>query len=78
MKIIGVKTIKSYIYELDIKYNWLERLFGSKSGKYKFKETDSIFTFGGGHVYIDEEGEKLTNFDKRGEYMDRWKRKLNF
>jgi hypothetical protein len=77
MKIKEIKKKKdSYsIYEVIFEPNWLEKLFNIKQKTIEYKQTDSIYTFGGGNVYINKEGKKLGNGNWIGKAIDEFKRK---
>lgn len=77
MKIKEIKLKKdSYcIYQITFTPNWLERLFGFKEKTKEYKDTDATYTFGGGNVYIDKNGNKLSNGNWIGKAIDKHRRK---
>jgi len=42
----------------------------------KFKDSGNHYTFGGGNIYHDEDGEKTGNGSYVGESIDKWRRKF--
>lgn len=76
MKITNIKSKEnSYcVYEVTFKPNWLERLFGVKEHTKEYKQTSSDYTFGGGAVYLDKDGDKLGNGNWVGEAIDKFRR----
>jgi len=75
MKITKIEKEK-ITFTVTLTPNWLEKIFGYKEKTKHFKKTWSIFTFGGGNVYINEKGEKLNNGDYIGVNLDNWLRKF--
>lgn len=61
-------------FEVEITFNFLERIVGCKSGVYKYYETDRVYVVGGGKVYIDHNGYKLGNNSRIGNLLDRFQR----
>lgn len=76
MKITKIERDKdSYnVFIVTFTPNFFEKLFGVKEKNKKFKDTDSIYTFGGGTVYISQDGEKIENRSYIGESIDKWRR----
>ena len=64
-----------HVYVVTLKPNWLEKLFGYKEKREEYKDTGSTYTFGGGHVYMGKDGDRLDNCNLIGEAIDRWRRK---
>lgn len=60
MKIVNIEK-DGIIYTVTFKPNWLEYIFGIKNKIKKYKDTGRIYSFGGGHVYVDQEGRELGN-----------------
>lgn len=54
----------------------IERFFGIKERVEKYKDTDSTYTFGGGHIYVNQEGDSTKNGSYIGESIDKWRRKF--
>jgi hypothetical protein len=78
MKIKSIEKEKDRfndIYLVTFEPNWLEKLFGIKEKLEKYKDTGEVFTFGGGHVYINQDGEQLINHNSIGETLDNFRRK---
>lgn len=76
MKITDVKKEGHMIYIITLAPNAIERFFGLKETTMRIKETYSSYSFGGGNVYIYENGKKLGNGHWIGEYLDNWQRKF--
>jgi hypothetical protein len=60
MRITKIEKIDR-IYHVTMEPGFLSRLFGAKTKTERFKDSGNIYTFGGGTVYIRENGEKLGN-----------------
>lgn len=79
MKITNIDRDKENhnIYLVTKTPNAIERLFGYTERIEKFKDTHSTYTFGGGHVYKNQKGEKLGNHWGWGsdirEAIDQWR-----
>jgi len=75
MKVSNIKREEEYsnIYVVTLVPNWFEKLFGVKEKTKRYKDTGSIYRFGGGNVYINEKGEKLGNGSKIGNVIDKWR-----
>ncbi len=75
MRILSVKrNEKSWGYMVDIKFNWLERLFGAKNGEYEFRDSGRSYVFGGGTIYTNKKGEDTSNGSSIGEAIDKFRR----
>lgn len=75
IKEIKLKEDSYWIYEVTFTPNWLERLFGVEEKTKEYKDNDATYTFGGGNVYIDRNGNKLGNRNWIGEAIDKFRRK---
>jgi len=79
MKITNIER-DGNIYTLTFEPNFIERLFNIKKKIKRYKDTLSTYTFGGGHVYVDEDGRDLGNNFGYGsnirEKIDRWRNKF--
>ena len=77
MKITNIETTKDKqnVYIVTFEPSWLERLFGVKPCERRYKDSESVFMFGGGHVYYDIHGYQLTNGSYVGEAIDAYRRK---
>jgi len=78
MKVGNIRKLENSKYEVTLIPNWFERLLGIKPKIKYFKETFYTYTFGGGNLYIDEEGRQTKNGYYIAEEIDRFKRKINF
>lgn len=76
MKIKEIKLKKDSwgIYEVTFTPNWLERLFGVEEKTKEYKSTGDTYTFGGGGVYLDKKGNRLSNGNWIAKSIDRYKR----
>jgi len=78
MRIVKINKVKNEynIFEVTLTPSWIERLFGKKEQTIKVKSTDERYVFGGGNVYIYQNGEELGNHNYIGEdidqYLKRW------
>lgn len=54
-------TNEGRIYSVTFKPNWFEKLLGYTEKTKKYKDTFSTYSFGGGCVYVDQEGNELGN-----------------
>ncbi len=75
MKIKEVKEKEGRysIYVVTFKPNWLEKLFGVEEKQKEYKDTGSVYTFGGGREYIDKDGYSLGNGHSISTAIDRWR-----
>jgi len=64
------------IFTVTLSPNWLERLFMRKERIVKYKRTWSTFVLGGGNVYVNQKGEKVSNWDWIGQALDNHIRKF--
>jgi hypothetical protein len=74
MKIAKI-TIEDYLYVVELKPNFIQRLFGmeNKVEKYKRKSSES-YTYGGGSVYFNQKGEELGNHNYIQKAIDNYRR----
>ena len=63
------------IYSVTFTPNWLERLFKMKEKTKQYKNTGKIYKNGGGNVYIDKNGNELSNGYWIGDAIDKWRKK---
>lgn len=79
MKITNIEKEGSDVYVVTFTPNWLEKLFGYTEKTKLYKDTYDEYAFGGGHVYVDREGNKLGNTMGYGsdirKAIDKWRRK---
>nr|QBM02711.1 hypothetical protein [uncultured archaeon] len=75
MKITKIEREK-WVYLVTFEPNFLEKFFGIKTKTKKFKDSGNHYTFGGGNIYHDEDGEKTGNGSYVGESIDKWRRKF--
>lgn len=77
MKIIKVEEVRTAfdVFEVTFKPNFFQRLFNIKEKTRQYKDTGFRYTFGGGTVYMDKTGEKLTNGDRVAEAIDKYRRR---
>lgn len=65
------------IFHVSFIPNWFEKLFGYKPITKKYKMLlGSTYTFGGGNIYVDENGNRLGNGNRIGEAIDAFQRKF--
>lgn len=77
MRIKEIERENSYnIYRVTLVPTFLEKLFGIKEKVRRFKDDGSTYRFGGGTVYINEDGENLGPNHSIGEAIDKWRRKF--
>lgn len=71
MKIVKIE--RPDYFKVTFRSNWIERLFRYKKTftKNYFKVTGS-YIFGGGGIYIDEDGRELGNGNWIGKELDQW------
>jgi hypothetical protein len=74
MKITNIEE-KDNIYMVTFTPNFIERFLGVKEKIEKYRDTGSIYEFGGGHVYRRQDGSNITNWDSVGDAIDKWRRK---
>lgn len=74
MKVVNITEEKG-IYIVELKPNFIQRLFGMKNKfeKYKRKSSES-YTYGGGSVYYNQKGERLSNWHYIQEAIDDYRR----
>lgn len=75
MKISNIEKEKN-TYIVTFIPNIIERFFGVKEKTKRYKDTWDTYTFGGGHVYVNEKGEQLNNGNWIAEKIDNWRRKF--
>lgn len=75
MKITKIE-IKNFAYEVTFVPNWLEKIFGVKSKVKKFKPTGNTYAYGGGNIYLSEDGSPLENGNWIAVSIDQWKNKF--
>lgn len=79
MKITKIEQ-EGNIYTVTFTPNWWERLFGYKEKSNKYKDTYLTYTYGGGHVYVNQEGKELSNTHGYGSdirrAIDNWRRRF--
>lgn len=78
MKITKIVDVKDNYrdYEVTFAPNWFEKLLGYKEKTKKYRNTGDEYTFGGGKVYIKEDGSILSNGNWIGEAIDNFRRKF--
>ena len=64
------------IYHVTIEPGFIAKLFGAKTRVERFKNGGSTFMFGGGTVYVAEDGSDLSNGSKIGKAIDKWKKRF--
>ena len=64
------------VYEVTFQPNWLEKLFGVVEKQKEYRNSGSTYSFGGGTVYIDKDGNYLSNGSYIGESIDKWRRQF--
>lgn len=76
MKIKNIEKEKDShnIYVVTLEPSWLGKLFGKKREQLRIKDTGNTFTYGGGSVYLLQNGMELLNHSKIGTAVDQWKR----
>ena len=67
---------QDFYYKVTFEPNWIERIFGVNEKTVRYRASDSTYVFGGGTVYIREDGEKCGNHSYVGDEIDKWRRKF--
>ena len=76
MKVIKIEEIDG-IFHVTVKRNWLEKLFGFKAEEViRYKMTLSTYKYGGGAIYIKEDGTRTNNGEYVAEEIDKWRRRF--
>lgn len=75
MKLTKIEKIDR-IYHVTMEPGFFERLFGVKTRVDRFMDSHKTFVFGGGTVYIREDGEELGNTSYVGNSIDKWRRRF--
>lgn len=75
MKITNIEQ-NGRIFTVTFTPNKLEKFLGVEEKIRRFKETGNYYPYGGGDVYLNEEGKKLGNGNWIGESIDKWKRRF--
>lgn len=65
---------KGNIWTLTFKPSIIEKIFGVKEKQKSYKETNRKYTFGGGTIYVTQDGRDTDNGDWVAEAIDRKKR----
>ena len=78
MKITKVQSKKEEynVYKVTLTPNWLEKILGLKEAIGEFKDTGDNYMCGGGSVYINKNGDTLSNHSDIDDAIDRWRRKF--
>ena len=76
MKITKIEKDPEDIYLVTLTPNFFEKIFGAKERTDKFIDSNSTFMFGGGSIYIRQDGVKTGNGSYIGEAIDKWRRKF--
>lgn len=72
MRITNVALAKPNVYQVTFSPNWLECLLNYGPKKKLYFETGATFTFGGGSVFVDQEGNKVDNGHRIQVAIDRF------
>jgi hypothetical protein len=64
----------TFIYNVTFEPNWFERLFSKQTEERRYQDTGKHYKYGGGTVYIKQNGEYLDNGDNIGEAIDNFRR----
>ena len=75
MKVIKIEEIKG-VYHITLEPDWFGKLFGVESRVERYKDDGSTFVFGGGNVYLKEDGTQLSNSSWIGEEIDKFRRRF--
>lgn len=75
MKISNIEEIKGYrhnltIYKITFTPCWIGEFLGIKSKVKQYKDTKNTFTFGGGGIYINPDGSKVSNGSRVAEAIE--------
>ena len=74
MKITNIVK-EGRVYTLTFTPRFLGRLFGLKESTEKFKDTFSTYVFGGGGIYVNQQGQRTGNGSYIGEAIDLFDRR---
>lgn len=75
MRISKIENV-NYVYEVTFTPYFIERIFGVKPKTKKYKDTGNTYTFGSGHVYVDQNGSLLGNGNHIGDAIDKYRRRF--
>ncbi len=75
MKITNIKRVDN-IFIVDLVPNRLEKFFGVQPKTKRYKDKGSYYPFGGGNVYLTEDGEETGNGSYIGTELDKWRNKF--
>ena len=73
MRIKKIEEI-GYRYHVFLEPNWIESLFGVRPKIQIFRDSGRRYTFGGGGIYIRQDGEQTGNGSYIGEALDKKRR----
>lgn len=74
MKIVSIKK-EDDLYVVELKPNFIQRLFGMENKINKYKRNPfETYTFGGGSVYYNQKGEELRNNHYIQKAIDNYRR----
>jgi len=76
MKIKEIKQQDGNVFIITLKPNFIERLFGFTQKEIRIKNTYDTYYYGGGFVYIREDGHKLGNDNWIGRALDNYQRRF--
>ncbi len=74
MKILGVRRLDKGYFEVTIRHNWVERLFGFCREEKRFIRDSGVNFPGGGSMYFDSHGNLLEPGDALVSKVDEWRK----
>lgn len=74
MKVTKIEKESYNIYRVTLTPKPLGKLFGKKDQTIRLKQSCYYYRFGGGGIYLREDGSELGNGNYIGEALDKWQR----
>lgn len=75
MRIQSVKKNEKVGWDVSVKFNWLEKLFGAKDKLITYRDSGRAYLFGNQTIYTDKDGNTTSNYSDIAEAIDTFRRK---
>lgn len=76
MKITKIVAQGCLVYSVTLTPNPIEAFFGVKEKTVNYRDTGQTFTYGGGHAYVSEDGDFLSNDSAIGKAIDKYRNRF--
>lgn len=78
MKITKIEDLERGYVAVTFTPGWFGKLFGRKEKKIQYRQNGYYFQFGGGDVWVSEQGDKVTNMSTLHDALEKHRRKQEF